>query len=70
MSSQPLDVPGYLLAGSQIHLVPRGTTCVPRGRWVQMPGIRFPQMINSMAVVSAPAEIDVTTEQLRMVRRA
>jgi hypothetical protein len=24
-------------------------------------------MINGMAVVSAPAEIDVTTEQLRMV---
>jgi hypothetical protein len=33
------------------------------GRYVSAP-------INGMAVVSAPAEIDVTTEQLRMVRRA
>ena len=33
-----------------------------------MPGIRYPLMINGVAVVSAPAEIDVTTaEQLRMV---
>ena len=33
-----------------------------------MPGIRSPLMINGVAVVSAPAEIDVTTaKQLRMV---
>ena len=33
-----------------------------------MPGIRYPLMINGVAVVSAPAEIDVTTaEQLRTV---
>jgi anti-sigma B factor antagonist len=33
-----------------------------------VPGIRYPLMINGVAVVSAPAEIDVTTAgQLRMV---
>jgi hypothetical protein len=33
-----------------------------------VPGIRYPLTINGMAVVTAPAEIDVTTaEQLRRV---
>jgi anti-sigma B factor antagonist len=33
-----------------------------------MPGIRFPLMINGVPVVTAPAEIDVTTAgQLRMM---
>jgi anti-sigma B factor antagonist len=33
-----------------------------------MPGIRFPLMLNGVPVVTAPAEIDVTTAgQLRMV---
>jgi anti-sigma B factor antagonist len=33
-----------------------------------VPGIRYPLTINGVAVVSAPAEIDVTTaQQLRMV---
>jgi anti-sigma B factor antagonist len=35
-----------------------------------VPGIRHPLMINGVPVVTAPAEIDVTTaEQLRMVLR-
>lgn len=33
-----------------------------------MPGVRYPLMINGLAVVTAPEEIDITTaEQLRMV---
>ena len=48
------------------HLVP-GRMRVPR-RWAQVPDNRYPLMINGVAVVSAPAEIDVANaEQLRTV---
>ena len=65
-ASRP-GVPGCVRARLQAGLVP-GKMRVPRGRWAQVPGIRYPLMINGVAVVSAPAEIDVTTAgQLRMV---
>jgi anti-sigma B factor antagonist len=39
-----------------------------RGRWARVPDNRNPLMINGVAVVSAPMEIDiVNAEQLRMV---
>ena len=39
-----------------------------RGRWALVPDNRYPVMINGMAVVSAPAEIDVSNaEQLRII---
>jgi anti-anti-sigma factor len=44
----------------------RARSRIPRGRWARVPGIRHPLMINGMSVVTAPAEIDVTTaDQLR-----
>ena len=46
-----------------------GTASVLRGRWTQVPEIRYRRaMIGGVPVVTAPAEIDITTaDQLRAV---
>src|SRR5215475_247594 len=34
-----------------------------RGRWAQVPDYRYPLMVNGVAVVSAPAEIDIVNAE-------
>ena len=63
--------PGFRAAGPHVRMThPEPGSMRVRGRWAQVPDNEYPLMINGVAVVSAPAEIDiVNAEQVRTVLR-